>query len=1234
MAFGLIDTQRSLVGKLNIKVKECLKSPRVSLFEELLNKIHYHLGKANTVADALSRKNVGNLACLLTDQKVLLLEFEKHKIKVVCFEQDSLIAAMSVQPAIIEDIQQKQMADELLKKICDELDIKPKLRFTIANSVLKFQRRLCIPNDADLKRRILEEAHKSEFAMHPGNTKMYQDLKLVYWWPNMKREIADFNSKCLQCQQVKVEHQKPMLSPIPLFFNLTLSLPIFSLTFSSIPPSKTKFCHEEDLKKTAHMLEHETGVFFDMEYFEDMVLFGNWDEAEKYLSGFTRLEDDKYSMKIYFEIRKQKFLEALDEHDRARALDILVKELKVFAISNEELYKEMTQLLTFDDFRKHGSLSMYGDVLSARKCMMNDIKNIIDADPLFQDKLKFPHINKSRLRRLINQSLNWQHIHCSYPQPDPDIQTLFMDHQCPLPDHFSSQSVENDLLPSQDTAASPSRSSCKGTSSVTQSAIPDGPLSLGAPTNSGSGFNSGRVICVGSVNSFSLLRLFIMTKLLVVAKLTGAEVSVCSSETKSFRTSDEIISCSPEHSGYQPELSLVNLTVQLLCSKIHMSLLIIYRGVLMVYYSIDAHVGGVNDLAFSEPNKVLFLITCGNDKLIQVWDVNTGAKQFTFEGHGDPVYSVCAHVKERIHFIFSTSANGEMKAWLYDNMGPRVAFDAPGHCCTRMAYSTDGFFLVEPQRMENHSFLNGMKPEGYVKRSYQGLGKCSSGVVHFDTSKNRFLVAGDDHLIKVWDIDHAELVTVIDADGDLPARPHVRFNKSGTLMAVTANHNNIKILANPFGHELLQSSENGSIDASTLVINPISTASSSSTTEGGVSGMGSPRKNGDAGNSKDIKPELLAESNEILEVSKSEINEPSQCQSLRLPSEVKIEKISRLIYTNAGNSIVALASNGIHLLWKWSRNETNLSGKFPPQLWQPKSGLLMTNDLTGVTFEEFLPCFALSKNDSYVVSASKGMISLFNMMTFKKITAFMPPPPAATCIAFYPQDNNIIAIGLDDSTVLIYHVRSDEVIDKLNGHSKRVTGLAFSSTLNVLVSSGADAQIVVWNTNGWEKKKSKMLQIPVREFPSAPSNTYVQFHQDQKHFLSIHETRLAIYETTELECVKQCVIGEFYARISHATFSCDSQLVYASFVDGTVLIYDASDFHIRCEVNPAAYLPSDISSKVYPVTIAAHPQEPNQFALGLTNGSVVVIEPLESTGKWVAVSSNPFPCLFVMDGTI
>ncbi|XP_028088740.1 uncharacterized protein LOC114289267 [Camellia sinensis] len=148
---------------------------------ELTTVFHYHSGKANTVAEALSRKNVGNLACLLTDQKELPLEFEKLKIEVVSFEQDSLIASMSVQPAIIEEIQQKQMIDELLKKICDELDTNPKPGFTIKNSMLKFQGRLYIPNYANLKRKILEETHNSMFAMHPRNTKMYQDLKLVYW---------------------------------------------------------------------------------------------------------------------------------------------------------------------------------------------------------------------------------------------------------------------------------------------------------------------------------------------------------------------------------------------------------------------------------------------------------------------------------------------------------------------------------------------------------------------------------------------------------------------------------------------------------------------------------------------------------------------------------------------------------------------------------------------------------------------------------------------------------------------------------------------------------------------------------------------------------------------------------------------------------------------------------------------------------------------------------------------
>ena len=60
-----------------------------------------------------------------------------------------------------------------------------------------------------LQERILEEAHSSRYSIHPGATKMYRELRGVYWWNGMKRDIADFVSKCPNCQQVKVEHQKP-----------------------------------------------------------------------------------------------------------------------------------------------------------------------------------------------------------------------------------------------------------------------------------------------------------------------------------------------------------------------------------------------------------------------------------------------------------------------------------------------------------------------------------------------------------------------------------------------------------------------------------------------------------------------------------------------------------------------------------------------------------------------------------------------------------------------------------------------------------------------------------------------------------------------------------------------------------------------------------------------------------------------------------------------------------------
>ena len=77
------------------------------------------------------------------------------------------------------------------------------------DGVLRYQWRLCIPNVDVLRELILQEAHSSEYTIHPGSTKMYRDLRDIYWWNGMKRDIAEFVAKCPNCQQVKIEHQKP-----------------------------------------------------------------------------------------------------------------------------------------------------------------------------------------------------------------------------------------------------------------------------------------------------------------------------------------------------------------------------------------------------------------------------------------------------------------------------------------------------------------------------------------------------------------------------------------------------------------------------------------------------------------------------------------------------------------------------------------------------------------------------------------------------------------------------------------------------------------------------------------------------------------------------------------------------------------------------------------------------------------------------------------------------------------
>ncbi|RRT61237.1 hypothetical protein B296_00044371 [Ensete ventricosum] len=146
-------------------------------------------------------------------------------------------------------------------------------------------------------------------------------------------------------------------------------------------------------------------------------------------------------------------------------------------------------------------------------------------------------------------------------------------------------------------------------------------------------------------------------------------------------------------------------------------------------------------------------------------------------------------------FIFSTAIDGKIKAWLYDCLGSRVDYDAPGRWCTTMAYSADG-----TSKDGDSHLVEWNETEGTIKRTYSGFRKRSLGVVQFDTTRNRFLAAGDEFMIKFWDMDNANILTTSDADGGLPV--------------ITTSDNGIKILANADGQRLVRMLESRAFDGS------------------------------------------------------------------------------------------------------------------------------------------------------------------------------------------------------------------------------------------------------------------------------------------------------------------------------------------------------------------------------------------------------------------------------------
>ncbi|GKB35385.1 putative reverse transcriptase domain-containing protein [Tanacetum coccineum] len=157
----------------------------IELFSDYEYEIRYHPGKANVVADALSRK-----------ERVKPRRVREMAMTIQPGVRGMILAAQG------EAFKQENVLVEELHGLDQQMERKE-------DKSLYFMDRIWVPLAGGVRMIIIDEAHKTKYSVHPGADKMYHDLRDMYWWPGMKRDIATYVSKCLTCSKVKAEHQRP-----------------------------------------------------------------------------------------------------------------------------------------------------------------------------------------------------------------------------------------------------------------------------------------------------------------------------------------------------------------------------------------------------------------------------------------------------------------------------------------------------------------------------------------------------------------------------------------------------------------------------------------------------------------------------------------------------------------------------------------------------------------------------------------------------------------------------------------------------------------------------------------------------------------------------------------------------------------------------------------------------------------------------------------------------------------
>jgi hypothetical protein len=183
---------------LNIRQRRWLK-----LIKDYELEVHYHMGKANVVADALSRKAHCNYLPAVS------LTGEESSARVL---PDLSLFNITLTPTLRAKIIAAQKDDKgmcHIKRRMREGDPKVACFREDAEGTLWFKERVVVPKKEALKKKIMDEAHMSRYSIHHESTKTYHNLRQQFWWTRMKREAVRYVSECNTCRKVKADYMKP-----------------------------------------------------------------------------------------------------------------------------------------------------------------------------------------------------------------------------------------------------------------------------------------------------------------------------------------------------------------------------------------------------------------------------------------------------------------------------------------------------------------------------------------------------------------------------------------------------------------------------------------------------------------------------------------------------------------------------------------------------------------------------------------------------------------------------------------------------------------------------------------------------------------------------------------------------------------------------------------------------------------------------------------------------------------